>query len=61
MKLFQSVLIGTAALAALAPLGMAHFRLLEPGVLAAGSGQRRPQKWVPAAALRTIRASPVMR
>ena len=47
MRVFRHVLIGAAALAALAPLGMAHFRLLEPASWLQEAQNGDPQKMAP--------------
>jgi hypothetical protein len=47
MRLFQSLLLGSAALAVFAPMGNAHFRLIEPGQWIEQNEKGDPQKAAP--------------
>src|ERR1700693_5981329 len=47
MRVFQTVLLGSAVLAILAPRGIAHFRLLEPGSWLQEGQNGDPQKMGP--------------
>jgi hypothetical protein len=47
MRIFRSLLLGSAALAAVAPLGIAHFRLMEPASWLQEAQNGDPQKMGP--------------